>query len=134
MKAQDLTGENLALWVALALRYRVEGSAGEWFVHLPSGDILPLADSFAGNGWRPDRDHAVGSPIIEDRKVMTAPKLENGDWYGVWRAVALGFGKGWEHADAEGGSLLVAGMRAIVISRYGYENLPPPPTRVSQTD
>ncbi len=125
MKAQDLRGSKLAMWVALALGYRVvrdgDHKGAELCVYLPNG--IPY--SFTKYGWRPDLDGAVAQPIIEKERISTLVGPVGGP---AWVACVGEYVTVLDNDPPHGfgQTALIAAMRAFVASKYGYEDLPKP--------
>lgn len=112
MKVNELSGALLALWVA-----RAEGIEERENVKLYASGPCLYKESGHGGGepyeYRPDSRHAHGGPIL-DREHISTLYMES---VGEWRA---------SHPRRRGKScggptMLVAGMRAHVASKYGQD-------------
>lgn len=113
MKTSELTGADLALWVAKAKGWRIEHEDGGPVCYGPSGYV----GSFTEYGYRPDLKWEQGGPLIaqfnieldrDKRKVWSAHIRE---WVGSWRYIA----------GAEGDTPLEAVCRAVVEMAFGED-------------
>ncbi|WP_195763439.1 phage protein NinX family protein [Duganella guangzhouensis] len=126
----ELTGTDLALWVARAQKLNVvrdgDQSNGLWIVYFPNG----FCSSFGEHGYRPDLNWEHGGPLIEKYEIGfgilqgIAPKDETDivRWRCCgWHARVLAGADGGPRK--EGATPLIAAMRALVASVYG-KNVP----------
>lgn len=96
MKTSELTGDQLDHWVAKAVGREAEPN------------------------YSPSSDWAQGGPILEREGIHVAPMPAKG---GAWCATSIGQlqdrATGGRGTWVEGPSLLVAGMRALVVAKFG---------------
>lgn len=111
-RVADLTGAELALWVARAHGWVIgQAFSGECWKDA-SGHAMEYTAE-----WKPSTDWAQGGPIIERERMSfaatgTGPKDENGN-EPIVAISATG------RKAMEGATHLIAAMRAFVASKFG---------------
>ena len=116
MLVSNLAGADLALWTARAIKYQVRQESGKWTVYVPAEQCWR---SFTEHGWRPDRDWAVGGPLLYQYTIATAKGMNQMCFPGWHAKVGLATAYDSGHGAYFGADPLIAGMRALVDHVYG---------------
>jgi hypothetical protein len=107
MKASELSGEQLDLWVARARGVAVYPGEGGGLRYDP-------APGLRAQPWQPSRWWSQGGPLIEQARIDLNWDTEGtGEWAASIEPDVL----------AHGASVLEAAMRALVMEKFG-EQLP----------
>lgn len=118
MMTAELTGADLARWVARSLKFslrQTNGFGGKTIIV----EQFPAVVGYIGGDYTPQfaphEDWAQGGPLIEKHRIEIGTPTETGTFAGVWTANTE-----WGWPDGlRGQTPLIAAMRAIVASVYG---------------
>lgn len=117
MKTSELSGAELALWVAKAEGHIISGNCSSRWVNDQHGNLLGyLGSDYVPPLFAPHKDWSQGGPLIEKHKISIVP-ASSLRYCGQWEASIRVDSSDAVYAPTP----LIAAMRSLVAFFYGNE-------------